>query len=79
MINENCDYFEDTNEGEYPLLCKYSGSLYHRDEDMCGRCRIWDAYIPNSSTKLEKDKAKKWQNMPYDEQPPYEEYFKNII
>ena len=42
---------------------------------MCQQCRLWDAYIPKSASDEEKEKAIKWQNMSYNEQPDYHEYF----
>lgn len=43
---------------------------------MCALCRLWDAYIPNSSSKEEIDKAIEWQNKDYNEQDDYYEFFK---
>lgn len=39
------------------------------------QCRLWDSYIPQNSTEAQIEKAVEWQNMSFDEQPDYEEYF----
>lgn len=74
MVRTDCIYFE--KEEKYTRLnhCKRSRSL-DRENSLCDHCRLWDAYIPSNSTSAQIDKALTWQNMPYCEQPDYEEYF----
>lgn len=79
----NCIFFEVYKErntkGEIQLHCKRTSGLYSQQELDDGRmgdiCRLWDAYIPKESTPEQIEYATKWQDMPYGEQPDYEEYF----
>lgn len=81
-MKRDCIYFEATyKELEFPKFrhCSYSKALFvkgQEDEDMCKNCRLWDAYIPKSSTPEQINKAKMWQNLPLDKQPDYHEFFK---
>ena len=75
----DCIYFEETYK-EIPKFrhCKYSRSLFEKGVDdncMCHNCHLWDAYIPKTATEEEKKTAKAWQNMSYNEQPDYYDYF----
>ena len=75
----DCIYFEETYE-EIPKFrhCKHSRSLFENgkeDDKMCQHCRLWDAYIPQSATEEEREKAIRWQNMSYKDQPDYHLYF----
>jgi hypothetical protein len=80
MIRD-CIYFkehEDGSELEKYNECTRECSLFLKgkeDEEMCCCCRLWDSYIPKDSTPEQIEKAQKWQNMGYDEQPDYDEYF----
>ena len=76
MRNEDCIYYGGIDE-DGMHVCENSCSIYSEDENMCHNCRLWDAYTPKKSTKEEIEKAKKWQNMSYEEQleNPYEKYF----
>ena len=77
----NCIYFKE-HDDDLPCyhVCKHSGTLYTVEELESGimgkHCRLWDAYIPVTATNEQIKYAQKWQNMSYDEQPSYEEYFK---
>ena len=75
----DCIFFEETYK-ELPQYrhCTHSRSLFKKDEEdaiMCNNCRLWDAYIPITATQAQVDKAKDWQNMSFNEQPDYHEYF----
>ena len=74
MVNEDCIFFEEREEDTGLNLCKRTCSL-NTDGRLCDFCRLWDAYIPRDSSPAEIEKAMAWQDMPYDEQPGYEEYF----
>lgn len=74
MINENCIYFEEHEEDTGWNHCTRSSRLDNNGE-LCNCCRLWDSYIPKTATKTEIEKAQKWQNMSYDEQPDYDDYF----
>ena len=75
----DCIYYEDTYK-TIPKYhhCKRSKTLYEKGKDddiMCQFCRLWDSYIPQSASSEEKEKAIRWQNMSYDEQPDYNLFF----
>ena len=75
----DCIYFEETYK-EIPKFrhCTYRRSLFEKgveDNSMCHNCRLWDAYIPKTATEEEKKTAQAWQNMSFDEQPDYHDYF----
>lgn len=79
-MKPDCIFFEETYE-EIPKYrhCKHTKGLFLKgkeDSEMCKNCRLWDAYIPESASKEERDKAIAWQNMSYADQPDYDEYFK---
>lgn len=78
-MNTDCIYHVDKWEDNPRYhVCKYSGTLYEsgvEDNTMCQHCRLWDSYIPQTASDAQKENAIKWQNMPADEQPSYEEYF----
>lgn len=73
----DCIYFEEEFEfvrKQHTVSCRKSGYLMPADcADFCASCRLWDNYIPVSSTHEEIKKAKSWQNMK--DQPDYEDYF----
>lgn len=78
-MKTDCVYFEETYE-EIPKFrhCKHSCSLFEKgkeDDKMCQNCRLWDAYIPKTATDEEKATAIAWQNMSYEEQPDYRDFF----
>lgn len=76
MIKEDCIYYVDRYKDTNMHECKYRRSLFSaNDAGMCRQCRLWDSYIPNTSNKEQIEYAQKWQNMSYDEQPDYREYF----
>lgn len=80
-MNTDCIHFEEVHwQNPEFRCCSYSGGLYKigvDDNTMCQHCRLWDAYIPQSATTAEKEKAFEWQQMSLEEQlaNPYEEYF----
>ena len=79
-MNRDCIFFQE-NYDDLPQyhVCKRSGALYHSEKEadiMCSNCRLWDAYIPETSTEQEKAKALRWQDANLAEQADYEEYFK---
>ena len=74
MIEEDCVYFEEHEEDTGWNHCTRSSRLDSNGE-LCNCCRLWDSYIPKTATKTEIEKAQKWQNMSYDEQPDYDDYF----
>lgn len=74
MINEDCIFFEEREEDTGLNHCKRTCSL-NTDGRLCDFCRLWDAYIPRDSSPAEIEKAMAWRDMPYDEQPDYEDYF----
>ena len=74
MVNEDCIFFEEHEEGTGLNDCKRTCSL-NTGGRLCDFCRLWDAYIPRDSSPAEIEKAMAWQDMPYDEQPDYEDYF----
>jgi len=79
-MRPDCIYFEET----YPELpeyrhCTHSCSLFKKGEEdvsMCQHCRLWDAYIPVNATAEERQRAIEWMDMPLNEQPDYDEYFR---
>lgn len=73
-IKEDCIYFEAEEEDTGLNHCKRSCTL-NTDGRLCEFCRLWDSYIPKSSSSAEIERAIEWQNMSYDEQPDYEDYF----
>lgn len=79
-MKTDCIFFEDTYE-EIPHFrhCINNKTLYTKgveDDVMCGNCRLWDSYIPESASDDEKATAIEWQEMAYAEQPDYEDYFR---
>ena len=72
----DCIYYQDQDE-DLPnrKCCIHKSGLYRFEESMCHNCRLWDSYIPNNASEDEKEKAIGWQDMPYGEQPDYDEYF----
>ena len=74
MTREDCIYFEEKEEDTGLNHCTRTRSL-NNDGKLCDLCRLWDSYIPKNSSPTEIEKAKKWQNMSYNEQPDYDEYF----
>ena len=73
---KNCIYLTRNKDYDCPE-CLHRGTLMS-DEEVESRdnmCRIWDAYIPKEATEEEIEYAQKWQDMPYSEQPDYDEYF----
>ena len=80
MKQIDCIYFQEQDEYLPNMhVCTNSGTLYDKTESMCGLCRLYDAYIPKGTNESLVEYAKKWQNMDYDEQPDYYEYFSNLI
>ena len=75
MMKKDCIYYEDKEKDTKLHHCKHSHSLYDDNDDMCKNCRLWDAYIPNTSTKQQIEYVQRWQNMPLEKQTDYEEYF----
>lgn len=78
-MKQDCIYFERTYF-DLPKFrhCARSRTLFMKGEEdnvMCRHCRLWDAYIPKTATEEEKETAIAWQNMSYDEQPNYRDYF----
>ena len=73
---ENCIHYGGIDKDTNLYLCKYKRILYNKEENMCKHCRLWDAYIPDSASESEKNKAIEWQNKDYDNQEDYEECFK---
>ena len=80
----NCIYFEE-QQGEmriesYPYHCKRTSTLYSQAEldsgTMGKNCRLWDAFIPLDATSEQIKYAQDWQDMSYNEQPDYKDYFK---
>ena len=84
MDCKGCLFFEIVKGNEWPdklpYHCKRSKALYTQEEldsgEMGRHCRLWDAYIPKDATQEQIDKAVRWQNMSYYEQPDYHDYFK---
>lgn len=74
MVYKDCIYFEEHEEDTKWNHCIRSSSLDNNGK-LCDCCRLWDSYIPKDSTKEEIEKAQKWQNMSYNEQPNYNDYF----
>ena len=74
MTREDCIYFEEKEEDTGLNHCARTRSL-NNDGKLCNLCILWDSYIPKNSSPTEIEKAKKWQDMSYDEQPDYEDYF----
>ena len=74
MTREDCIYFEEKEESTGWNHCKRSCSL-DNEGHLCDICRLWDSYIPKNSFPGEIERAKRWQDMPLDEQPDYEDYF----
>ena len=74
MTREDCIDFEETEEDTGLNYCARTRSL-NNDGKLCDLCILWDSYIPKNSSPTEIEKAKKWQDMSYDEQPDYENYF----
>lgn len=75
-MKQDCIFFKEHDEDlpEYHV-CKYRGALMKPTDKDCDLCRLWDAYIPESASEFEKEKALTWLNMPFNEQPDYEDYF----
>lgn len=77
-MKTDCISFDEDEEGNVSCLsrgyfiCK---EKLEQGETMCENCRLWDDYIPETATKAEIDKAVEWQNMPWGEQPDYEQHF----
>jgi len=74
-IKTDCIFFGDLFEDTDMFCCKYSHNLYEQNEDMCHLCRLWDAYIPITSTLDEINTAIEWQNKSYADQEDYDDYF----
>ena len=74
MINEDCIFFDEREEATGLNHSRRTCSL-NTDGRLCDFCRLWDAYIPRDSSPAEIEKAIAWQDMPYNEQPDYDEYF----
>lgn len=78
-MKEDCIFYEETYEPIPEFRhCTCMGKLFVKGEEdstMCGFCRLWDNYIPQSASDSQKEKAIKWQNMPLAEQPDYDDYF----
>ena len=79
-MNTDCIYFKEHQEdSEWPDCCECTRTsklaLKEDGDDLCSLCRLWDAYIPKGSAPEEIEKAQRWQNMSYKEQPDYEDYF----
>lgn len=74
MVHEDCIYFEEHEEDTGWNHCKNSSRL-DNEGCLCDMCRLWDSYIPETSSKEQIEYAQKWQNMSYSEQPDYEDYF----
>lgn len=76
---ENCrECLHYTRNEEYDCPeCLHRGVLMSDEEvdKHDNECRIWDAFIPLDATEEQIDYAKKWQDMPYKEQPDYYDYF----
>ena len=82
---EDCIYFEKDKEDKDYVICT---SLRHYckntdENNMCHSCRLWDNYIPNTSSKEEIAYAQKRQHLKYEElikdENDYYEYFKGRI
>lgn len=75
----DCIYYDDCDKEQLGwCACRRSGFFCEKaKDDMCGCCRLWDAYIPKTATQAEIEKAQKWDNMSLKEQVanPYNEYF----
>ena len=76
MINEDCIYFEEKEKDTGWNHCTNSHRLDNKNS-LCDICRLWDSYIPKNSSLEQIEKAKKWQNMPYEEQPDYYKYWED--
>ena len=82
----NCIYFEEVSGEEWPenlpYHCKRNRTLFSQEDLDNGRmgvyCRLWDAFIPKDSTPEQIKYAQRWQDMGYNDQPDYYEYFKGI-
>ena len=74
MTREDCIYFEEKEEDTGLNHCTRTRNL-NNDVKLCDSCILWDSYIPKNSFPTEIEKAKRWQDMSYDEQPDYEDYF----
>nr|DAZ47101.1 MAG TPA: hypothetical protein [Caudoviricetes sp.] len=74
ITKEDCIFFEEREKDTALNHCKRSHSL-DGNNTLCKHCRLWDSYIPRNSTKEQIEKAVEWQNMPFDKQPDYYEYF----
>ena len=75
-IKKDCIYYyKDIEENTILHCCKYSNSFCYNNENICKKCRLWDAYIPKTATKEQIKYAQIWQNIPLNELPDYEEYF----
>ena len=75
MTYTDCIFFEEREADTGMKHCLRSRILDNGDS-LCDYCRLWDAYIPKSSSVIEREKAIEWQNMPLEKQPDYEDYFK---
>ena len=79
----NC-IFWGGNDEDLPqyFVCTHKHSLYTQDEldngTMGRHCRLWDAYIPLEATEQQIEYAKKWQDMDFDKQPDYHDYFSGM-
>ena len=76
MTREDCIYFEEKEEETGLNHCIRTRSLNNNGK-LCDICRLWDSYIPKNSSSEKIEKAKKWQNMSYEEQPDYYKYWED--
>ena len=74
MTREDCIYYEEKEEETGLNHCTRTRNL-NNDGKLCDLCILWDRYIPKHSSPEKIAKAKKWQDMSYDEQRDYEDYF----
>ena len=72
MIGEDCIYSEQKDNGLN--LCKRACSL-NTDGKFCDLCRLQNNYTPKGSSPSEIERTAEWQDMPYDKQPDYKNYF----
>lgn len=72
MIGEDCIYSEQKDTGLN--LCKRTCSL-NTGGKFYDLCRLQNSYIPKGSSPSEIERAAEWQDMSYDKQPDYKNYF----
>lgn len=75
MRNIDCIYYGGIDKDTKMHICKHNRSLFMENEKMCEHCKLYDSYIPNTATESQIERAKKWDKIPFEEQPNYKEYF----